>query len=383
MRTAVDWATRAPISQDVMAAVVAAGTRDQRSYADLYLGGTLIESGIPVVAGEVSWDRSQLVRSSCRVQIAGADRPDLVRLAASGLLGSAGYELRLWHGLMLPGGAVGMVPLGWYGISGRSRVGMTDRMIDVEGWDRSRRIDRSLIILGSVIFDPLLGTLESQVEPMLRVAAPDIGIEFAGDTHSAPNVTMIERWASPWATAVRMATGAGCEIVITSDDGRVLWRPEPALTGDPAVTWTHGVNIIDGTIEVDGDQVANYVEATSDAANATELVGTATNTNPMSPTRFGGPAGILPRRVTSPLWTTQQHVIDAAATTLAASDMGALTASLSVPADPRIETSDAARIVWADAGVDVRMLVQQVRLPLGADPVMTVTARSAEALDAE
>src|SRR5678815_2265168 len=89
------------------------GTR--KTVVDIYYNNILVESDIPVSAGNVTVDRGAAIRRTATITI--PDRKMVPSLKEGGVLEPYGTELKIRQGIVYPNGQEELIPLGVYVLS--------------------------------------------------------------------------------------------------------------------------------------------------------------------------------------------------------------------------------------------------------------------------
>jgi hypothetical protein len=336
-------------------------------------GGTA--TNLPISAGSVTIDATSQVRSTATISIAD---PTWWPADPLDLLSPLGSEILIEYGIVLPGVGTEWCPLGQFVISEADRtrpVSSGDGAITVSLVDRSYlvaedRFDAPTQVGGGST------TAVAAITSLITDALPTVTVtDLTGSTQAAPSLDIQrERWADG-IEALATAIGAEC---FADRRGNFVIRPQPTL-GDTA-RWTirsgrTGV-IVQKQERQTRELVYNRVVASGQSSSGAPPVWAAvSDTDPNSPTVYGGPFGKKPRFYTSPLLTTADQCT-AAATALLARVQGMQgQVSLSTLVHPGLDAGDV--IYDLDpAGAAVAHIVDKVVIPLGPADPQQITTRS-------
>lgn len=252
-------------------------------------------------------------------------------------------RLRVRQGVQFPDGTKVTAPVGVF------------RIYDVSGDERYGPVELTAYSLESLVVDDkfesprqasgpsctaMITTLVRESDPGATVVI-DPGVVDA----AVPSATWNE---DRWAAVADCATAIGCAVYV---DASGTWRISPVA--DPA-TATPVADIRSGpggTLKsvkrgYSRDGVRNAVVARSSAmANTDPVQGVWRDTDPASPTRWGGPFGKVTRFYSSPLLASQAQC-ELAARTIGLKSLG-LARSVTIEAVPRsdIEPGTAIRLI--------------------------------------
>lgn len=287
-----------------------------------------------------------------------------------------GAEIVVKRGLALAGGTPEMVPLGVFVID--ADVGqVNDREISLQAADRSRRIARARwtqpysIAAGTDVYVALRAML------LDRWPACPIGWSGnAGVTLASQAVFDAGASSDPWKDACTIATAAGLELAFDGDGAAQVYRVPDLELANPVMTYHDG----DLDVVLDEKHTAsmancyNGVIATAEGTGVdVPLRGEAWDDNPASATYRYGPMGQVPYFVSSPYFTTQAQVDQAASNTLAKLKGRLLATEWTRIVNPAHEAFDV--IAHVVAGVQRRYMLDTLTIPLSASEAMAAKAR--------
>lgn len=391
----------------------------------------VVVATIPVSDGQVTIDGGASVRRRCTLTVPAFDSPlvpsgDMVGqpgtyaglgsvygadtaatygqlfYASRSYLGVAqGFELRVWRGVAAaPGsssygamsgtyGTAGsltygelfgqvMVQLGVFGV-GRARVRDSDEgpVVEVEGWDRSRRVARAR---WTQLYSVAAGTNYTEaIHDALQSRLAGVPADLMSTGRVTPLLVFgEERQNNPWKDLSTMARNLGAEILFDAR-GIARLRPEPDPAVDP-VAWrfVEGENctMLDLERYLDDERTYNGVIVTGEHPdNGAPVRAEVWDDDPASPTyRFGG-YGEVPYFVTSAYITTQDQAREVARATLRRVRGVEEAVELTAVPNPYLDAGDVIEVVRARAKTAGRFIVESVTIPLTADGAMSVSAR--------
>ena len=293
-------------------------------------------------------------------------------------LATAGAEIVVQRGLVLPGGAEELVPLGVFVLDADLEEA-EDGTITVSAGDRSRRISRARWT------DPYTvpaGTLVGEaIADVLRACWPDcpIGttIATAGKATGAKLAYLDGATSDPWKDARALAASAGLDLYFDGD-GMAQVRDTPDPESDP-VCWIYQAGdegvVLGRTRKAMLTQQYNGVVVTAEGSGvAVPKRGEAWDEDPNSPTFSDGPMGRVPLFYSSPLLTSQDDVDSAAETMLARVRRPIEQTAFTLLPNPAHEAFDVVEFVGADDTAR-RYMFDVVSVPLDSSGSLTATAR--------
>lgn len=355
----------------------------RRSHSRLIRGtaygptGTL--EGLPISGGSVVVDSGDQVRRTATVSIAD---PSLWPANPTDLLSPWGAELQIDYGIVIPGRATWWVPLirGVVADANRARpVSSGDGAVVLALSDRSVRVaeDRFDAPVQTVSGATVVGEITRLIQETLPAAAV---VDHTGSTQVAP-VMEIER--ERWSDGVeKLADSIGAEV-FCDPVGVFVIRPQPTLTN--AVVWdissgARGI-LVAKRDRRSREKVYNRVIAVGERTDGTPPVRSAvSDTDPLSPTRYGGPFGRKPKYYNSPLLTTVGQCTAAATSILERSKGAGATVTLDVIVNPALDAGDVIRVT--DDGAKQTHIVDRLEVPLGVRDAQPIATRSLDVEDA-
>lgn len=268
-------------------------------------------------------------------------------------------ELRAEYGLVeSSSGAVWWVPVGVFVLTGVTEVGAG--VVAVEGADRWKRVQGAR-------FERPVSTSGDSVAAMVELLQGADSRITVDATAALPGTHGASVWDRNRDDAVLQLARSTGNTVFMDAEGRAVIRPAPSLSD--ASVWQVGRGA--GGVKVSGrrgvtvDSTYNAVVVIGQPQGKAPVYGVARDTDPASPTRYGGPFGKRPRFYTSSLITTTAQANAAAAGLLLARALGvARTLELETLPNPALDGGDVLT-VEVEPSVWRRHLVESYTLPLG------------------
>lgn len=296
----------------------------------------------------------------------------LVRGSVNDVLSPFGTEVRLWRGVVLPGGSEELVPIGTYRIETNDPT-EDDHVLTVTGKDRSsivsRKAPRPLAI-------PNGTSLEAAVTRIVLHMLPTAVFDLP-PTNDRVATMLIKAGDNPWDVAVQLAALHGYALYV---DRMGVFRMDPTAPGSPVWifgagdrnTFTAKPSVRNGrNSSVPNGFIVSSNTAGSDSAG---VRGEAWDENPDSPTYRWGPYGENAEHVSSDKVTTVDAARRGAEMLLrrALGRVGEVSFS-SVP-NPALDPNDVVLVQTAAGGVGV-YYISQLTIPLTASESMSGTLR--------
>lgn len=204
-----------------------------------------------------------------------------------------------------------------------------------------------------------------------------------GSTATIPASTAWDAGAGSRGRAIdELAASIGAEVYAdpyaVSPAGTFVVRPVPGLADTPAWTLPDGdESVVVGDVQLQsGLTVVNRWVITSERSDRTPIREVVTDSDPGSPTRYGGPMGKLVDFFSSPLITDNGQAIQAGRAKLNRTIGAARPRNVEVIANPTLDAGDILAI-----GVDGEQaeyhIIDSFTLPLTPDPAsMSIATRS-------
>lgn len=328
---------------------------------------------LPVSDGQVEADATRLVRRTATLQADPRHWPRSPR----DLLAPYGSSCQLEYGIALRSGAVEWVPVmfGLLDEAQRQRPLTGSAEVTVKLVDRAARVADDRLDAPTQTRPGALVTAE--IRRLIRESlGPAVAVTDRTGSRRVAAVMEIARLR--WADGIeRLADAIGAEVYFNPQGAAVI-RPQPTLE-DPVV-WQIATGAA-GTITAARDRLSregvyNKVIASGQRTDGTPPVHAAVwDTDPDSPTFYGGPFGRKPRFYSSPLLTTEAQCASAAAALLARTKGVAARVEFDTLVNPALEPGDVIDCV-ADDGTVTRHILDTVTVPLEPGETQALRTRS-------
>ncbi|MFE2600102.1 DUF5047 domain-containing protein [Streptomyces sp. NPDC059396] len=322
--------------------------------------------------GSVSVDRGQAIRRTCTVTTGDTS---LIPRTAADELAVYGARLRISRGVSYGDGDQELVPCGVF------------RLDDVDGDLTQGPVTLQGKSLEVIVQDDRFtapyratGTVVSAITALVTRSLPDAQID-SRITDVPIGARTWDADSDPWAAVQEIAAVAGAECYASPDGVFVIAVLPDVLSTDPVweVAAGEGGVYVTGSRGMSSAGVYNGVLARADNTET----GTApqqylaVDSDPGSPTYWGGPYGRRPDFYASSTLTTQASCIAAATLRLRAAKAPNAKGDFSTLPNPALEPGDVVRVIHPD---DIKELhqVQSFTIPLdlgGAFPVSTISAK--------
>jgi hypothetical protein len=332
--------------------------------------GTVVD--LEHTGGSVTVDRSQAIRRTCSVTIADTS---LIPRTPTDQLATYGAKLRISRGVDYGDGSNELVPLGVF------RLDSVDGDIS-EGPATLQGKGLEAVVQADLFTSPYraTGTVVGAVKALIQRSIPDADIvSLITDTPIGSRTFDVQ--ADPWAGAQEIAAAAGAEVYANADGSFVISTLPDLQTATPvwAVEATEGGVYISGNRGMSSDNVYNGVLASGEntADNVPPVSYLATDSDPNSPTYWGGPFGRRPMFYSSSTLTTVTACTAAAKLKLAAARAPNATGDFSSLPNPALEPGDVIRVTHPDGTRELHQVASfSVPLDEGGDfQISTISAK--------
>lgn len=359
-----------PFSATAQQTLTASHAIDLRATAYTAVLGVI--PGLPITGGSITAAATSQVRRTGTIEFGD---PTYWPVNPTDILSPLGSELLIEYGVVIPNGGTVWVPL----IMGV----ITDA-------DRSLPVGSSGVSV--TLADRASKVAEDKLTSPIQVGGGTTTVVQAITTlvqHLYPSVTVLDKTGNStvaavldiqqdrWADGVeKLADSIGAEAFF-DQLGRLVIRPQPTLSD--AVAWQ--VNLGAGGVLVTKNEkktradVYNVVVASGMRTDGTAPVyAIVQDTDPTSPTFYGGPFGIKPRFYSSGQLTTLAQATTAATALLERARGLQAQVSLNTICNPALEPGDVIKV--ATAGAPQAHIIDQVTIPLDPGTAQQITTRS-------
>ncbi len=337
---------------------------------DVWRGGAIVASDIPVQGGSVTVDESSQVRRTLSLEL----HPDLDPRDANSLLAPFGTELAVHTGLRFPEGDTELVPLGVFRVEDAGRSGWFSE-VGVSGTDRSRTVADARFLRPRATRQ---GTpVVQEITAFIREV--DASWEVI-DLSGASEFTAAATWErNRWEAVEQLADGLAAEV-FADPQGRFLVRDTPGTGSlDPLdVVWAvdagPGGVLLDVETGQSREGIYNAVVATSTADPDAPPI-TAVAYQVSGPFRWGGDFRKVPRFYASPLLRTRQMCERAARSVLARSVGYARRITPTAMPNPALDAGDVIAVKLPDGTLEYQVAAK-FTVPLGLNAPMPIASRA-------
>lgn len=289
---------------------------------------------------------------------------------------SGSVELQIKRGLVLANGTTEYVSLGIFSTDTCEYNADVTGTIKWQGSDRSKKISRAKFTDPYQIASGT--TLAAAGTTLLQSRWADVPVNFTNVSETIGVTITFEAGenSDPWEVARQLFSDYGYDLHFDGNGQAVaILVPDPATSVSVFDFGTGATQLIlDATISGSLEKTYNGVIVTGEGTNITTPVRSeAFDTDPNSPTFYGGPYGKVPFFYSSPLLTTTTLCSVVALKILAI--VKGKTTQLSWPAvvNPALEPLDVVQLNFD--GTQTRAVIDQLTIPLAPDQPMTAIAR--------
>lgn len=329
--------------------------------------------GLPISGGEVVVDAKSQVRRTATVTVAD---PSLWPANPLDILSPFGAELLVEYGVVISRTRTEWIPLirGVISEADRARsFQASDGVVSLTLSDRSIKVaeDRFDAPTQTVSGATTVAEITRLIQQTLPTATV---IDKTGSTQVAA-VMEIER--ERWADGIeKLADSLGAEV-FCDPTGNFVIRYQPQITD--ATVWEiksgPGGILVRKDEKLTRDTVYNRVVATGERVDGTPPVRDGvSDTDPLSPTFYGGSFGRKPRFYSSPLLTTTGQCTTAATAILARAKGIQASVTIQSITNPALDAGDVIRVV--DQGRTQTHIIDRVTIPLSVTETQQITTRS-------
>lgn len=360
-----------PISAAFRAALTTSHVMVAR--VDAFYEGALTLATLPITDGSVTVDRGSKTRRTLSLTIAD---PSYLPWAATDPLAAYGQQLVVSRGVQFSNGVTEVVPLGTFRInepSGDVHTGpvtLTGTSMESAIIDDKFQVPTSTRGYGGCV---------DAIEALIRQTLPDAIITnlTAGARNPTCAVATWDADADRWDAVTQIATAMQSEVYVDAQNRFVITDLPDVVNGTVAWDIAEGAGgtLITSERKMSRTAVCNAVVASGEnsAAGSVPLSAVAKDTDPTSPTRWGGPFGKVTKSISSALWTSTGACQAAADYALFDAIAPNIQTSLDALPNPALEGNDIIRVVAK--GKPYRYLVQSLTVPLTAQGSFSINLR--------
>lgn len=360
-----------PISNRFRQALAQSHTMVAR--VDAHYDGAVTLADVPISAGSVTVDRGSKVRRSLSLTVAD---PSLLPWDATDPLAVYGQQLVVSRGIRFTDGSTEMIPLGTFRInepSGDTLYGP----VTLSGQSMECAIADDVFDVPTSTKG--VGTCVAAIEVLIHQTLPSaVVVNLTSDGRNPPcAVVAWDAGGNRWDAVVQIATAMQAEIYVDALN-RFVITDTPNVLSD-AVVWDiaegEGGTLMASSRTMSRTAVYNNVVASGEntSGNSVPVSAFARDTNPTSPTRWGGPFGKVTKHISSGLWTTTAACQAAANAALFDAIAPNIQASIDASPNPALEGGDVIRV--AHTVHKELFLVQSLSIPLTADGDFSISLR--------
>lgn len=338
--------------------------------------GTL--SNLPISGGSVTVDATSQVRRTATVVIAD---PSLWPRNPIDVLSPFGAELLVEYGVVIPRVGIEWIPLIRGVVSDASRqrpYTSSDGAVTLSLVDRSMRVHEDRFDAPTQTVSG--ATTVAEIKRLIQETLPTATVNDL--TLSAQVAAVLEIERERWRDGVeKLADSLGAEV-FADPLGDFVIRTQPTLNDMPAweIRSGNGGTLVTKKDVLTRERVYNRVIASGQRTDGTPPVRSAvSDSDPNSPTFYGGPFGKKPRFYSSPLLTTTGQCTTAATALLERAKGIQASVSMGTIVNPALDAGDVIRVY--DEGVWQNHIIDTVTIPLGIG-VQNIATRSVD-LEAE
>ncbi|MGI5404129.1 DUF5047 domain-containing protein [Streptomyces sp. CA-135486] len=331
---------------------------------EAFYAGSSTVLDLPFTDGSVTVDRKSKTRRSLSLTVAD---PSYLPWAELDPLAVYGQQLVVSRGIRYPNGTTEVVPLGTFRIDepqGDVRMGpvtLTGKSMECALIDDKFEVPTSTRGLSNCV-----DAMTFLIQQTLPTAA--IVNLTAGARNPSCAIVTWDAGADRWDAVTQIATSMQAEIYVDALN-RFVIVDIPNVLSSPAawdVAEGEGGALISSGRQMSRTAVYNAVVASGEntAGTTPPVSAVARDTDPSSPTRWGGPFGKVTKRISSGLWTTVSACTAAANSALFDAIAPNVQTSVDSLPNPALEAGDVIRVTHV--GRKELYLLQSLTIPLTA-----------------
>jgi len=336
----------------------------------------VLVTNLPIQAGSVTVDAGSEIRYTCSITV--SDIAYLPRLE-SDPLAPYGNILKLHRGVRYTNGQVERVPIGVFVIDqagGDLDIGpLTVTGKGLESVLQANKLTEPYSTTGTT-------THVGAITALVTAVMPSASISSSGVTDD--QIPATKTWdvdADRWAACRELARAIGAECFFDAA-GTLVIRDIPPAPEAATPVWevasAEGGVMVSAEVTMSLAGLYNGVRCQSDGNsvdNTAPVSAQAVDSDPLSPTRWGGPLGYRLKIVKSPLYKDAPQCAAAAARLLPQVLGPNRTVGLRTVPNPALEAGDCIRVVYGDIPPELHT-VQSLTIPLVAAGDFPVGTRS-------
>lgn len=346
---------------------------DVRVVEDFFTGNNPPGTQIPVVGGDVQFDATADIFSTVSLETRGTDEEtekSLFPMNPDSLLSIYGHELFIRRGIRVSDDEILWSSLGYFRIEDASQDEHSGSSISITGSDRMSGIIDARPLEPIQFFSA--DNLGDVVTELVTEVYPNAYIEFDDEDLIFRNLGRSLIVEDSRYDALKEVAEAFGKIFFWDGVGVLRFQDPP---DEDAPRWIikagEGGVLVDSSRHVSREGAYNAVVAIGEAGDADTppVRAVAFDVGKLSPTRWGGPFGQVPRFYSSPLITTGPQA-ESAAVGILRRNLGApYNADFSAIPNPALRPYDPVRIIQHDGSRDMH-IVERVNVPLAATDTM-------------
>ncbi|MFD0276179.1 DUF5047 domain-containing protein [Kitasatospora sp. NPDC127111] len=345
---------------------------------DGFLAGVPTVTDLPIEGGSVTVDRGSKVRRTLSLTVAD---PAYLPWDAEDPLAVYGQQLVVSRGIKFPDGTVELCPLGTFRLdepSGDVDMGpvtLTGKTLEAAVQDDRFTAPRSTAGYASTV---------AAITALIQETLPGAVVVnlTAGSRDQACAVVVWDAQADRWDAVGQLATSMHAECYVDVLGRFVIADVPDLFTATPVWDVAEGPtgNLIAASRKLARAGVYNAVVASGESAvsGVPPVSAMVQDTDPTSPTRWGGPYGRVPRFYSSGLLTSSAQCSAVAASMLRDAIAPNVETSISSLPNPALEAGDCLRLTYV-GGRQERVLAQSFSVPLDVEGDFSLTLRGSKA----
>ncbi|MEU0860616.1 DUF5047 domain-containing protein [Streptomyces griseofuscus] len=340
---------------------------------DAFYNGVLTAADLPFTDGSVTVDRGSKTRRSLSLTVAGTK---LLPWAEGDVLSAYGQQLVVSRGIRYSDGSEEWVPLGTFRInepSGDVHMGP----VSITGQSMECAISDDAFQVPTTTKGQ--STCVDAITTLIHQTLPDAAIAnlTSGARNPAVATANWDAGSDRWDAITQIASAMQAEIYVDAQNRFVIADLPDVVNGPVAWDIADGEfgNLVSAARSMPRTGVYNAVVASGEnsSSGSTPVSGTAKDTDPSSPTRWGGPFGKVTKFISSALWTTSGDCQAAAQYALFDATAPNVQMSIDSLPNPALEGNDIIRLSYV--GKRERYLVQSLTIPLTPDGGFSIALR--------